>query len=336
MKIFEPMLANTWRVIESYGLDAMALCKSEGLEVSLPLDPNKRISFEQHTRIRMKAATLSGDPYFYLQFAKQFHPGDIGALGFAWIASESLYDGFLRLERYIRMVNLDAWIEIAVDTDRLVVTHGIADEGSTEPLHAIGTGAWLYQLCKMHRDRPFELTAMNFRCKKPRMVTGFQDFFGCPLAFDQNMDQLIMPATVARQKIPHSSPQLAALHDRVIDQYLDALDRTEIASQVRAGIIALLPDGKVTVDKVAAQLLLSPRTLRRQLLLEGETFKNIFTQTRKELAIHYMEKNSLPLSEIAFLLGFSELSAFSRAYKSWFGVSPSEMRANQVNQLLTA
>jgi AraC-like DNA-binding protein len=87
-----------------------------------------------------------------------------------------------------------------------------------------------------------------------------------------------------------------------------------------------LPAGSVTLDSVSARLQHSSRTLRRRLKDENITFRQLVTQVRKELVGQYMSDRSLLLSEIAFMLGFSEQSAFSRSYKRWFGVSPSLAR----------
>ena len=328
MSIFEPILANTLRVIESYGLDAEALFAAEGIRFRLPLDPSVRISRKKYLRVRRRAAQLSGDPYYPLRMAQVFHPGDIGVLGFAWMASNSLRECFLRLERYIDMVSEGARISVTDEPPNMVVSYIMNPGVEPEQLTSITPGACFLKLSRDHRTTPFNLSEMKFACKKPSRIAGFRKFFGCPLSYGHEVNELIMPLDVADATIPHSSHQLAKLHDEIMDRYLVELGRQDIVGRVRAVIMRQLPAGGVTVDAVSASLLHSSRTLRRRLKEQDVTIKQLVTQVRIELVRQYISDRSISLSEISFMLGFSELSAFSRAYKGWFGLSPRAARKN--------
>ena len=326
VSVFEPLLANTVRVFESYGLDAEALFAADGIRIRLPLDPSVRISREKFLQVRRRAAEVSGDPYYPLRMAQVFHPADVGVLGFAWLASDSLRECFLRLEHYSVMISEGSRVSVTDEPPNMVVSY-IPDFGlEPEQLTSIAAGACFLQLSRDHRKKPFKLTEMKFACKKPTRIDGFRKFFGCPLSFDHEVNQLIMPLDVADDPILQSSRQLAKLHDEIMDRYLVEMGRKDIVGRVRAEIMRQLPTGSMSIDSVSARLQHSSRTLRRRLKEGNVTFKQLVTQVRKELVGQYMSDRSLLLSEIAFMLGFSELSAFSRAYKGWFGVSPSLAR----------
>jgi AraC-like DNA-binding protein len=98
------------------------------------------------------------------------------------------------------------------------------------------------------------------------------------------------------------------------------------ASQVIPYISANLTHGDVKIATAAGAIGLSPRQLRRQLAQANTTFRDLLYETRKSMAAHYINETALSMTEIAFLLGFSELSAFSRAAKKWFGRTPRELR----------
>jgi AraC-like DNA-binding protein len=107
------------------------------------------------------------------------------------------------------------------------------------------------------------------------------------------------------------------------------LTESPLKVQVENAIAALLPHGPVRHDVVAAELAMSPRTLTRRLAAEGSSFAGILKEVRVALAKRYIADRTLPISQIAWLLGYSEVSAFTRAFHHWTGQVPSEARAQQ-------
>jgi AraC-like DNA-binding protein len=109
-------------------------------------------------------------------------------------------------------------------------------------------------------------------------------------------------------------------------RYLAQFDRQDIVNQTRTVIIDQLPSGSLGIISVADSLHLTPRTLRRRLAAEDKSFKQLVSEVRQDLATQYILDRTLTLTEISFMLGFSEASAFSRAFRNWTGRSPGEMR----------
>jgi AraC-like DNA-binding protein len=123
-----------------------------------------------------------------------------------------------------------------------------------------------------------------------------------------------------------ANPQLARLNDKVMIEYLSKLDKENIIDRVAATVVEMLPSGGVTDEKVATQLNMSGRSLQRRLQEGGTTFRRLIEEVRRGLAATYVRDPAVELVEIAFLLGFSDQSAFSRAFKRWTGHTPSEFR----------
>jgi AraC-like DNA-binding protein len=109
-------------------------------------------------------------------------------------------------------------------------------------------------------------------------------------------------------------------------EYLARFERGSIKLQVEARLVEQLSSGHATQESIAKALNLSPRTLQRKLKEEGTTYKQLLDTTRRELAAQYVKESHLSVNEITFLLGFSEPANFSRAFKRWTGVSPSQYR----------
>ena len=117
------------------------------------------------------------------------------------------------------------------------------------------------------------------------------------------------------------------LFEKQIIDHLAKLNKDDIVGQTKSVIFDQLPFGQVAIDQIADKLFLSERTLRRRLKEAGSSFKEILAKTRRELGERYIQDSSLSLTEIAYMLGFSDSSSLSRAYKGWTGQSPSQYRS---------
>ena len=135
-----------------------------------------------------------------------------------------------------------------------------------------------------------------------------------------------MKLEFADEVLVGANPELALLNDKVVTRRLASLDRNDIVSRVRSVLLDLLPHGSVSDDLVAEALHMSVRTMHRKLVETESSFRALLVEIRRELAEQYILDSSLTLTEISLLLGFSEPSSFSRAFKSWTGTAPSEVR----------
>ena len=122
--------------------------------------------------------------------------------------------------------------------------------------------------------------------------------------------------------------EMACGNDKVLDKLLSSLNDATVTSRVKQAIISKLPSGAPTDDDVAVTLHMSSRTLSRRLTDEHTTFRDLVTSVRRDLAKEYIADPNVPITEISYLLGFSDLSSFSRAFKSWNGDSPKVFRNN--------
>jgi AraC-like DNA-binding protein len=122
------------------------------------------------------------------------------------------------------------------------------------------------------------------------------------------------------------NPEIARIHDQIIIRYLADMNKDDIVERAKGAIIKLLPSGKVTDEKVAQELFMSVRSLQRNLHQRDTTFGQLLDAVRQDLANEYVRDRSISLTEVAFILGFSEQSVFSKAFKRWTGRTPSDMR----------
>ena len=144
--------------------------------------------------------------------------------------------------------------------------------------------------------------------------------------FDQPENQLLIPLSLVDEILTGANPELALLNDKVITHRLARLDRGDIVARLKSVLLDQMPHGNISDDSVADALHMSVRTLQRKLAELNCNFRAVLVELRRELAEQYIMDNSLTLTEISLLLGFSEPSSFSRAFKNWTGKAPSEAR----------
>jgi AraC-like DNA-binding protein len=182
-------------------------------------------------------------------------------------------------------------------------------------------------MCQALAGRDFHPLEVALAHAAPSDTGPWFEHFRCPVVFEAPVCRFVVSEEAAAAARTPVSAHLEQLHDRMMLDYLQNMEGGGLEEKVKAAIVELLPSGEVTDAKVAEQLFMTDRTLQRRLHQSGTTFKQLLTEVRNELAEHYLREGRYSLSEISYLLGFSELSAFSRAFKRWKGVPPSAWRA---------
>ncbi len=326
MSVLAPSVGILWGVIESYGLDPDALFRAEGLEIRWPVEPGTRLPYSQVDSIRARAAEASGDPAFGLRTARCAHPSHFGALGYAVLASSTLRESFERIQRYGRVLNDRGRVEIIESGGELHLRLFIDRESKNPQVRDDAIMAFIISLCRFNAGRDFNANQVTFEHDPPDDPGPWETLFRCPLRFGADYNELTLSVADADRVLPSANPVLAKMNERIVIQRLAKLDRDNIPGRVRAAIMEQLPSGKVSDESVADALHMTARTLHRKLKDDGETFRSLLKSVRMELAAQYIADDSLTLTEITFLLGFSEMSSFSRAYRNWHGRTPSADR----------
>jgi AraC-like DNA-binding protein len=148
-------------------------------------------------------------------------------------------------------------------------------------------------------------------------------FFGAPVRYGQGQDSIVFRKADLDRAILSADEELATLLDGAANRHLDKRMTGRLAVRVRDLLIAQLPNGASSKMDIARILNMTERTLLRRLKDEGTTFANVVNQLREELAFQYLQRDGMTISEIAYLLGFSDEGTFSRAFKRWTGRRPS-------------
>jgi AraC-like DNA-binding protein len=328
MAVFAPVLGYFWESAKDFGLDPAELFREAGIDPKLRHDLNARVSETQYDRLIWTEKQRSGDEAFAFHLVDHLHPSFMGAIGYAWMTSATLRKAFLRMSRYSRMLS----DRIVIDFDDRDGNFGVLlnpelsrflDPDLRERMRLANA----VKLCRMNCGESFKPLRIHCRQAQSARPGAFYSFFRCEIRFDSDSTMLVIDPETADRPLPGFNAQLGHVLEQQMIDSLARRDRQDLAGRTKSAIFELLPSGKVTIEDVASRLAISVRTLRRKLKEKGTSFKELLTQTRQELGERYIHDNTLSLTEIAFLLGFSDSSSFSRAYRSWTGLSPSEFRS---------
>ena len=306
-----------YKLMESYGLDSEAIYNAEGISKEDFKNPDKRINYSTMHGLWEKAETLIAQPCFGLRAVKIWRPSDLSALGYAWLASSSLRTALNRLNRYSRIATDFYTLELSEQGDRFILEFDFKDKTTLLTPQVDASMAIVLEMCRINYIDPLNPLAVSLNHSTNTCQSEYYAYYRCPIDFAQTANKIALPLDVIDKVLPSSNPYLAQLHDQIMVKYLSVLDKESIIDQTKKIIADLLPSGELSDHKVSDTLHLSSRSLQRRLNDNGTTFKQLLREVREELAYEYLLRKDYSLSEIAFQLGFSEQSSFTRAFKHW-------------------
>ncbi len=307
--------------LEARGISTDTILSAAGIPQVPSNDPLARVPLTSVRQLLAAAVDLTDDPYIGLYAANFLHAANLHALGYALLASASLREFCERLARYFRLLSGTSRPRLTVSADEARMEFPLVAE--SPPLTDDVFGLFLVHLIAELSDgliRPIRVE--QHRPTPPDDGVRHRRAFGCPVSFRAPHTTLIFRADALDMPLTGASRELAEQNERIVVGYLAKLDRGDIQTRVRAILLQQLPSGTVTKEDVAQKMCMSPRTLQVKLSKSGTTFQDVVNETRQALACGYMDNSGLSITEIAYLLGFSDTSNFSRAFRRWTGHSP--------------
>ena len=320
------ILIGVWNLLEFYRIAPEPLFREMSMDPELMKRPGGRYRLDSIDNLWRKASKIIDDPCFGLKAAELWHPSNFSALGYAMLASNTLRTAFERMDRYHRVLSDERPITLDETEEGLALTLVFSHEKRDIPARNDAILAVTMSMCRLNYIEDLAPVSVTLTHPKPSCSARFYEYFRSPVVFEAPANSLTLPIEAVDRNLPGSNPQLVELNDQVMIEYLAQLDQDHITQKVKAVIIDLLPSGNVTDESVARELYMSSRKLQRQLRSDDTTFTTLLNEIRQDLAQRYLREQDTSLTEIAFLLGFSESSAFSRAFRRWMGVTPSEYR----------
>ncbi|WP_176041659.1 AraC family transcriptional regulator [Burkholderia stabilis] len=269
------------------------------------------------------------DPLLGLHVGQRITPSHLGALGYALHACRDAGAALARWQQYEHLIANVARMEVRVEATSVAIEW----HDAPEPLGPLVDEVALTAIVQFARnitgtrDGPDEVCFVH---PSPGDEQPYVDYFGCPVRFGRPVNRLAFPLRLLTQPLRQPDDALRQMMERQASALLAELRQTDDLEQsVREAVARLLTQGEASIEQIAAELHVSSRTLHRRLAELGLNFRILREDTRRRLAIDHLNDPRLTVAEVAWLLGYSEHSAFTRAFRRWTGESPQQWRTRQ-------
>lgn len=290
-----------------------------------------RLSMDKVVAIFEQAAEITGDDSIGFHFAQTCDPTDGGLFGYVGLSAPTLADLLMNLSKYSRVFSDATVLDVSkLHTDGQLEVHWSLPANIKRRQHSEWGATALLHAIRMYTNRTVYPVGVRLQYPRNANIEEYEKYFGCSIRFGSavncitfKLEDLQMPLVTADRKL-----------NKVLRNYCETVlaenrGRTDtIVNRVERQIADRLSKHEASIEKVATALGMSTRTLSRRLKEAGTTFKDILDDYRKAIALRYLENDDLGMTQIAFLLGYTEVSSFNHSCKRWTGRTPTEVRAS--------
>lgn len=295
-------------------------------------DPDARVPLPRFYDLLEYATASAGDPALGWRYSIELEPESMGLLGLLALTAPDFGTVLDRMLRYQHLISEGERMTSERVGDCLVVR--MAMWGPSRPAHRIWAEAAFIDVVVNGRklvDRRFEVREIRLRHPRHAGAERLAELLDCPLRFDAEDYAVELPLDVLDLPIVGADPAMFEYFDREAARQTESRDRDQddLLTRVARAIDHELPDGVPTLADIAKRLHTSPRTVQRRLHEHGTSLRGLVDERREQLARHHLAEG-LSIAEISFLLGFSEPSAFHRAFRRWTGSTPSDWRTRRL------
>ncbi len=313
--------------LDQQGVEADELAAAAAIDRQALTHQDSRVPLASFNRLLELAAARLQDPGLGLALGSWTDNSHMGVIGHILFNNRTLREALEQYERYAALVNDGIVVGFEVQEAESILTYECPDPSCYLPLNLERILAQSVTRARRYVSEKLFLRRVGFAHEPQTALARYTSVFGCPVAFAQRRCFLTFDSAFLGFEIAQPNPFLHQALTRHVESLMRRLQaRRRVSLQVRRLLEKQLSRGMMDSAEVAEQLAMSRQTLYRKLRGEGLSYQDVVEAVRRDKALAYLAEGRHSLSEIAFLLGFSEQSAFSRAFKRWTGKSPLQYR----------
>jgi AraC-like DNA-binding protein len=311
--------ANPDRILHVLELERSAFKNSEGF-----------IASSLFARILEEAARATADECFGLHFGEHYNPKNIGPLAYVVLNSATIAVAIENAERYLHIHNEAADLSFNIEGEKAYLRFLLAESAiESTRQHTEYSMAVALNTLRIMVGSHWAPLEVQFTHEAPAHTSEHLRVFGAPVLFGCATNALVIERDFVERQVPAADPRLYRILKTHVERILNEMPRkSDFLSAVRRAIAESMRDGDPKLARVTKKISMSRRALQRRLKEHGVVFKTLADDTRRRFALDYLRDRKQTVTEIAFLLGYSEVSAFNRAFKRWTGRTPLDYRRN--------
>jgi AraC-like DNA-binding protein len=317
----------------SRGASRQMLSESSDLEVADLTDPDARVPLDKYISLLKAGIELCGEPALALMFGETVTMQSLSIVGLIGEAADTVEVGRGLINRFSSLMIDDDDPE-TTDKIEFILHQGKAWLRFPSRLYrhypVLAESGFARCVCGSRTvfgsaGEPF-IKEVHFTYEEPAHSGAYRSVFRVPVVFRSHTNGFVVDEKAFQTKLPRSNPYLSGVLHSHAETLMAKLEGSRsVRGRIEQRMIPLLHTGKVTMKLVAREMGYSRQTLSRKLKAEGVVFERVLAALRENLALHYLLERRMSVNETAYRLGFSEASAFSRAFKRWTGTSPRAM-----------
>jgi AraC-like DNA-binding protein len=322
------------------GANAAELAVRSRINPEFLQDQDNRIPFAKYKALMRVGKELTGDPALALHFGEAYNITELSIAGLIGQACETMADAFTQLDRYQRLA---ADIDVDVDDaggERLVLVreHGqiwlVDTRKNPNEFPEITESSFARMACTSRAlpDGTRIVRAIQFTRPAPPYRAEYDRVFQLPLTFESERNALLLTdESFLTLKFPNPSRYVFGVLSERAEALLEQLKSSKTTrGRVESLLVPIIHTGDASVETIAGKMGLNRQALFRKLKAENVTFEKVLDELRHKLALNYLSEKKVSVNETAYLVGFSDPAAFSRAFKRWTGTSPRMLRASKI------
>ncbi len=313
--------------LDDLGVDREAILRGSGIDPACLRDPDARIPPDQFERVWRMASEASGDPCIGLHAGERVRPRAVNLFGYLMLSSVTLREGLERVARFQRVLTGFPWLRLDDAGDPLRMRVGMENrDPEVRAIHAEYVAPLTLQMMSWVSESDVVPIEAHFAHAARADPSEYERVLRCPVKFQAPASELMLSADVLARESRHGNPRIAEAHEQLGAQLLALRQDPSSAGRVRRLLAEHLEGRPPGLAEVGRQLGMSARSLQRRLAEEGTSFRQVLDALRREIAREHLDARDTTIAEIAYLAGFSEVSAFTRAARRWFGATPAQLR----------
>lgn len=317
-------------------VDKDALLRSVGIDPDSPIDPSHMVADTDYYDFLERLAAIDGNATSIpLRAGAAMGCDDYGAFGLAWKSAANIRGSYERTERYARVLTSVASYEVeSTGEGAFLHLHRSGERRLGMRLSNEATIASIASLSRQVSTREFKPIAVYFKHPAPDCIAAHEAYFECPVHFDSDKDALLVSSETLQTPNKQGDESISQFFDSHLEAELAKFeDSSTLDKRVRIQVSQSLSEGVPMISDVAKRLCMSGRTLQRKLSEQGYSYQKLVDESRRQLAERLLRQSDYSLAEVAFLTGFSEQSAFTRAFRRWEGQTPRSFRIKVQSKL---